>query len=63
MGLFSKPKCPHCGGPITETGYSFPFPAYRCRNCIKRNSELKELSDRIKKLEAQNESTNKGKKD
>jgi len=53
MGLFSKPKCPICGGPITPTHYSWPFPAYQCVNCIKRNKEMNDLKDRIAKLENQ----------
>lgn len=51
MGLFSKSKCPHCKQPLTETGYSFPYPKWRCKNCIKRNKEKKEMEDRITKLE------------
>ena len=51
MGLFSKPKCPHCGGKLTETGYSYPYPAYRCRACYKRNAEKMETDNRIKALE------------
>ncbi len=51
MGLFSLPKCPHCGGKITPTGYSFPYPQYRCKNCIKINTEKQALENRIKSLE------------
>lgn len=51
MGLFSKPKCPHCSAPLTPTNYAFPFPQWRCKNCIKRNTEKNELEDRIRELE------------
>lgn len=60
MGLFSKPKCPHCGGVLSPTGYSFPYPALRCKACIARNTAKKEqliknmqLEKRIQKLENQ----------
>lgn len=51
MGLFGLPRCPHCGGKLERTGYSFPYPQLRCRSCIKRNSEKGELEDRIERLE------------
>lgn len=53
MGLFSRklPKCPHCGGQTTPTGYSYPYPQLRCKNCIQRNTEKQELEARIKALE------------
>ena len=51
MGIFSKPKRPQCGQPVTETGYSFPFPQYRCEFCIKRATEKAELEERISRLE------------
>jgi tRNA(Ile2) C34 agmatinyltransferase TiaS len=57
MGLFSKPKCPRCGGPITATGYSFPFPQYRCRNCIAKNQQdkrIKELEKQVADIKKQN---------
>lgn len=53
MGLFSNPKCPYCGEVVTATGYSFPYPAYRCENCIERNKQrerIKELEKEIEKL-------------
>lgn len=53
MGLFSKPKCPRCGGVLTPTGYSWPFPALRCKNCIQNNKEKKDIEERISKLENQ----------
>jgi hypothetical protein len=51
MGLFSDPKCPNCNWPLTRTYYAFPFPQWRCKNCIKRNEEKKATEDRIKALE------------
>jgi tRNA(Ile2) C34 agmatinyltransferase TiaS len=51
MGLFSKPKCPDCSGQLTQTGYSFPFPQWRCKRCIKRNKEKKAFEERINRLE------------
>lgn len=51
MGLFSNPKCPQCGLPVTPTGYSFPFPQWRCKNCIKKDEEKNELEERIRRLE------------
>ena len=54
MGLFSKPKCPYCGGELKETNYAFPMPQYRCNNCIRNNETIrhnKELERRIKALE------------
>lgn len=53
FGLFSSPKCPRCGGRLTETNYSFPFPQLRCNNCIRNSIKEKEMHDRIKKLEEQ----------
>lgn len=50
MGLFKK-YCPQCGGILERTGYSFPFPQWRCNNCIKRNKEMKLLERRIDELE------------
>ena len=46
MGLFTK-HCPHCGSKLEPTGYSFPYPPWRCKNCIERN----EIKKRIDKLE------------
>jgi tRNA(Ile2) C34 agmatinyltransferase TiaS len=54
MGLFGKPKCPRCGGNLEYTGYSWPYPEWRCPACINRNKEKKRISDlekRIKELE------------
>lgn len=51
MGLFSNPKCPHCGVILMSTNYSFPFPQWRCKNCKKKNSQLKKLENKIKELE------------
>ncbi len=53
MGLFSKSKCPHCGGKLTETGYAFPYPQLRCKICIQNNREKDALEERISKLERQ----------
>jgi len=50
MGWFSNPKCPHCGGELEETGYCFPYPAWRCPSCIKRNREKKEQDREIHDL-------------
>lgn len=50
MGWFSNPKCPYCGGDLTRTGYSFPYPQWRCRSCIRKNSEKKALKDEIEDL-------------
>lgn len=54
MGLFSTklPKCPHCGGPTVQTGYSFPYPQLRCNNCYTRNIEKQEMEARIAALES-----------
>lgn len=41
MGWFT-PKCPVCSGPLQATGYSAPYPAYRCIACI-RAAEVKLL--------------------
>lgn len=57
MGWFS-PKCPSCDGPLEETGYSAPYPSWRCRRCIKENkqaSEIKEMSERIAQLEKESD--------
>jgi tRNA(Ile2) C34 agmatinyltransferase TiaS len=51
MGLFGPPKCPHCGGPLKETGYSSPYPAWKCPRCIRTNTEKRKMDDRIKELE------------
>lgn len=50
MGWFTK-KCPYCGGPLEETGYSIGCAEYRCRNCIKRNREKREFEKRLVALE------------
>lgn len=53
MGWFTK-KCPQCDGALEATGYSAPYPAYRCNNCIdnhKRATELAELRARVDELE------------
>lgn len=41
MGLFT-PKCPICSQPLQATGYSAPYPQYRCLACI-RAAEVKQL--------------------
>ena len=58
FGLFKDPKCPHCGHELTYTGASFPYPEWKCTNCIKNNrekreqaSEMADLKKRIKVLE------------
>lgn len=54
MGLFTK-YCPECGGKLERTGYAFPYPQWRCPNCI-RNNKMKKRMDRLeKKLEKQEE--------
>lgn len=53
MGWFSL-KCPQCGGPVEATGYSAPYPAYRCKSCIAsaaRELELAALRERVARLE------------
>lgn len=53
MGWFTK-KCPQCGSELEATGYSAPYPPYRCNNCIdnhKRDSEIAELRARLEKFE------------
>lgn len=59
MGLFSNPRCPRCGGKTVETGYSAPFPAFRCNRCVRENTQrrkdqkrINELEERLKKLES-----------
>jgi len=40
LDLFLKPKCPYCGcRTVVPTGYSFPYPQYRCTNrfCPSKN--------------------------
>ena len=58
MGWFTK-KCPRCGGPLQETGYSIGCPAYRCRNCIRNNRikndqerRIEEIKKRLDQLES-----------
>lgn len=58
--LFGKPRCSECNGVVVETGYYWPYPAYRCPNCYNRNKEKREqqesksqLEERIAKLENQ----------
>ena len=41
MGWFT-PKCPVCSGSLQATGYSAPYPSYRCLACI-RAAEVKQL--------------------
>lgn len=41
MGWFT-PKCPICSQPLQSTGYSAPYPQYRCLACI-RAAEVKQL--------------------
>ena len=57
MSLFRKPKCPYCGGKLAPTGYSFPYPQWRCLSCITANTKarkIKDLEERIKELEKRN---------
>ncbi|WP_300601144.1 hypothetical protein [uncultured Rikenella sp.] len=51
MGLFGRPKCPHCGAKLEPTNYSFPYPQWRCRSCIERNAEEEKRKKRIAELE------------
>lgn len=51
MGFFSNPKCSQCGREVVETGYSFPYPQYRCNFCMRDNHEKRELEKRITALE------------
>lgn len=51
--MFSR-KCPRCGSKLEATGYSAPYPSYRCRSCIKSNADkkkIKELEARLAQLE------------
>lgn len=50
MGLFAKPKCPQCGGPIEATGYCAPYPAYRCPRCIRDSIAHREEQEEIAAL-------------
>lgn len=50
MGLFSNPKCPKCGNKTVETGYSFPYPAYRCSYCVREDAEQQEDNDELEGL-------------
>lgn len=47
MGLFSTPKCPHCGGKLTYQGGSIGIKPWRCNTCIKRNREKREEYERM----------------
>lgn len=65
MGWFDNPRCPHCGGELQETGYCFPYPAWRCPTCIKRkkkekerDEEMERLKARVAELEAKEEAVN-----
>lgn len=51
MGIFSNPKCPRCGCKTVETGYSFPYPQFRCNNCVSNSEKAKAESRRIQDLE------------
>jgi tRNA(Ile2) C34 agmatinyltransferase TiaS len=53
FGLFSNPNCPKCGRETEETGYAAPYPQYRCRSCITRNKENKNLQMQIDELRQQ----------
>jgi tRNA(Ile2) C34 agmatinyltransferase TiaS len=53
MGLFSNPKCPVCGIRTVPTGYSFPFPQWRCNNCYSRNKKQKEYDLKLQSMQAQ----------
>ncbi len=54
MGIFSNPKCPRCGNKTVETHYAFPFPQYRCDNCIRekqKQDKIDELEERLRQIE------------
>lgn len=51
FGLFKNPNCPRCGTEVVETGYSAPYPAYRCLRCSRENAQLQREDDRAAKLE------------
>lgn len=50
MGLFSK-KCPFCGHELTRTNAQFPYPKYKCKNCIRNNRRDAEIEELIRKVE------------
>lgn len=61
FGLFENPKCPNCGRELEPTYHAFPYPQWRCPYCIKENErinkdkqKIKELEERLKKLEDKN---------
>ena len=43
MGLFGTPKCPQCGGKTVATGYSLPYPQYRCNFCVAQSGKEEEI--------------------
>lgn len=51
MSLFGPPKCPHCGSKLKFNSGSVGVPTWRCDNCIERNREKRERANKIKELE------------
>lgn len=50
MGFFTK-KCPYCNGSLVETGYSFPYPQYRCNNCVRNNKAQDDIEELKKQIQ------------
>lgn len=48
--FFGKPRCSDCGGVVVQTGYSFPFPQWRCPFCYAKNIELDKMRKEINEL-------------
>lgn len=48
MSLFGNPRCPQCGRRTAPTGYSFPYPQWRCVPCLKQSNQQKSI-DELKK--------------
>ena len=56
MGLFSSPKCPHCGSKLRLVSRPL-IDAWRCDNCVRANTqaeELRRLKQEIERLKTQN---------
>lgn len=53
MGLFSRPKCPHCRGKNLYLKRTWPTEVYGCRDCEAKIKYLRECGmtdEQIKKL-------------
>lgn len=39
--IIGKFNCPKCNCKLEVTGYSFPYPQFRCPSCIRKNRKKK----------------------